>query len=553
MRDLDLYFEFERMEEAGKDDGGAVTLTCLAANSPLTDEIWSQVISPTLVHPSNDPATFLTLDYDSALLSYYDTVICSSSTLLDDARHNPYRHVILPMAMASEGLYHATLAVSASTLRLSEPRYGVAALKHGQKAIQALIRILKRGIQSDADMDELLGLALMLCWYEITDGCRPSWVTHLNGIRAISARCRKPPTFTHDSSHSSNLRQFFNRYFAFHLVLARTAFRVDSDVAPGKYTMFKSPDAPTHLVRKIYEPSLDRALVSGSGGSGDSNSAGGENLQELAATSTNFLALTMPLEELDEIDPYMGFSNSLLLLINEIADLAWRSPPKCMDANAISLRVKAFHLKESLDKLRQRPPGQLVSAATSGNDCPDRDLATKFMIIAEANRLGALLFLHEICSNRFRFEGSYHNPETYDDYDQNTLLPRFPEEDKHNYIRAILDLIGHNLPWIIRTAALPLWPLFLAGCCAVTEEDRMTVMVIFEESEQLKRFGNIRPAREVVEMVWRQHDLGVQDDRKRRRAAAVATGRPVEKNTQSERFIWERAMKMLGGWKLSLT
>jgi hypothetical protein len=54
-------------------------------------------------------------------------------------------------------------------------------------------------------------------------------------------------------------------------------------------------------------------------------------------------------------------------------------------------------------------------------------------------------------------------------------------------------------------------------------------------------------------MVWRQHDLGVQDDRKRRRAAAVATGRPVEKNAQSERFIWERAMKMLGGWKLSLT
>jgi hypothetical protein len=490
MRDLDLYFEFERMDKTGKGQEGAVTLTCLASDNSITDELWGRVMSPTLVRPSTGPATFLTLEYDTALMSYYETVICSSSTLLDDARHNPYRHVILPMAMASEGLYHATLAVSAQTLRLSEPKYGVAALKHGQKAIQALIGILKRGIESDADMDELLGLALMLCWYEITDGCRPSWVTHLNGIHAISARCHKSPTFTHDSSHSSNLRQFFNRYFAFHLVLARTAFRVDldADVVSGKYTMFKPPDSPTHLVRKIYEPSLNSALVRGSGGSRQSNSAGLENLEELAATSTNFLALTMPLEELDEIDPCMGFSNSLLLLINEIADLAWRSPPKCMDANTISLRVKAFHLKESLEKLRQRPPKQLVPANIM-NDCPDRDLATEFMIIAEANRLGALLFLHEICSNRFRFEGSYHSSEVYDDYDQNTLLPRFPDEDKLTYIRAILDLIGHNLPWIIRTAALPLWPLFLAGCCSVTEEDRMTVMVIFEESEQLKRFG----------------------------------------------------------------
>lgn len=556
MRDLELYFDFERSLMGETDNAPIpVAVAYSTSNAFLSEALQSRAMSLSLVRPSTGPAEFQVLEYDSSLMSYYETVICSSSTLLDNARHNPYRSVFIPMAMVSDGLYHATLAISAQTLRLSDPKYRFAALKHGQKAIQALIRILKRGINSEADMDELLGLALMLCWYEITDGCRPSWVTHLNGIRAISARCRKPSPLGPESSRSSHLRQFFNQYFAFHLVLARTAFRIDADMASSKDFLLTYPDPPTNLVRKIYGPSLNNTLVRGSLGSRETNISEPEDLQQLAATSTGFLAVTMPLDELDVIDPYMGLSNSLLLLINEIAELAWRSPPKGLDDCAESLKAKAFYIKESLEKLRQRLPVQLELASASGHikdDDPSRDLVTEFVIIAEANRLGALLFLHEICSNRFRFEGSYYPSEIHDECDQNTILPRFPDEDRNNYIRVILDLIEHSLPWIIRTAALPLWPLFLAGCCAVTEEDRMTVMTIFEESEQMKRFGHIRPAREVVEMVWRQHDLGVQDDRKRRKAAAVATGRPIEKSKQSERFVWERAMKMLGGWKLSL-
>jgi hypothetical protein len=89
-------------------------------------------------------------------------------------------------------------------------------------------------------------------------------------------------------------------------------------------------------------------------------------------------------------------------------------------------------------------------------------------------------------------------------------------------------------------------------------------------------------------MVWRQRDLGVQDDRKRRKSAAArlscAFGKDkdteldgsglvdgdalnfavpsllacgdqarISPSRQVERFEWERAMSMLGGWKLSLT
>jgi hypothetical protein len=61
-------------------------------------------------------------------------------------------------------------------------------------------------------------------------------------------------------------------------------------------------------------------------------------------------------------------------------------------------------------------------------------------------------------------------------------------------------------------------------------------------------------------MIWRQRDLGVQDDRKRRHAAAMASemheSNPISSPLATkgvQLFEWERAMMMMGGLKLSLT
>ena len=100
---------------------------------------------------------------------------------------------------------------------------------------------------------------------------------------------------------------------------------------------------------------------------------------------------------------------------------------------------------------------------------------------------------------------------------------------------------------MIHTAALPLWSLFLAGCSVDNEEQRIAALQIFEATEERKRFGNVKPAREVMEMVWRQRDLG----RDQRRSAASA-----RKNSDPAlvgQYEWERAMALLGGWKISLT
>lgn len=60
---------------------------------------------------------------------------------------------------------------------------------------------------------------------------------------------------------------------------------------------------------------------------------------------------------------------------------------------------------------------------------------------------------------------------------------------------------------------------------------------------------NIAPAKEVVEMVWRQRDLLAEDEGKRQRGDA----QPKKDPLRGTRFDWEHAMVMLGDWKLSLT
>ncbi|OQE42256.1 hypothetical protein PENCOP_c004G05276 [Penicillium coprophilum] len=403
-------------------------------------------------------------DCDPVLLSYFENIICSSATLVDNAHYNPYRYLILPMALQSDGIYHAALAIAANTLKLSDQRYRLSALEHHHRAISHLRGLLSKDSWVESELDEMLGLVLMLCWFDISDNSRSSWVTHLNGFQnLIRTRKERPGR----SCHSQELASFFSRYFAFHLVLARTAFRVTP------LSSHTSPLPPDSI-----------------------------------------------LEYSDTIDPYMGLSPALLLLINQVAELAWT----CEDGNIKINRKDVHQLKTNLDSLQQKIPTEHID--------PDTECAA----IAEANRLGALLLLHEICLTKAPMNRSG--------------IPTLESEEKDVYVERILTLILKKKVNMMRTAVTPLWPLFLAGCCARREEERVIVLELFKELESIRRFGNITPAIEVVEMVWRQRDLSVQDERKLRKK--LNTQRQKDP-LQEARFSWEHAMVMLGGWKLSLT
>jgi hypothetical protein len=135
-----------------------------------TDNLPSTSISFLSPSLATIPTDARSLD-DPTLLSFFERIICSSSTLVDNAHCNPYRYLILPMAMSSTGLYHATLAIAANTLRLSNPAYRVPALEHHSRALTHLRLLLSQNEWSERELDEMIGLVLMLCWFEVFIAC----------------------------------------------------------------------------------------------------------------------------------------------------------------------------------------------------------------------------------------------------------------------------------------------------------------------------------------------------------------------------------------------
>lgn len=327
------------------------------------------------------------------------------------------------------------------------------------------------------------------------------------------------------------------RYFAFHLVLAKTTFQPDgndSDDIRTASSIVPSPsEDPTPATR---EPSQDADILA-------------------LSPSSSFLAAHMNEDSMDEIDLYKGFSDRLLLLINEITDLVPLG--KTTDNKTIFI-AKARHLKSSLDTVQQHLPEFPVSSSTSSStstppptSTPGPDLATRKIAIsatAETYRQGAVILLHHILTQCHTAGSS-------------TVASHViivPAKEQQTAIASILNTIDHHFETMIHTAALPLWSLFLAGCCVDNNEElRMTALRIFETIEAKKRFGNVAPARMVMEMVWRQRDLG-RDQRRTSVAAAAATNRkkilpdPAAARPQGL-YEWERAAMLLGGWKISLT
>lgn len=156
--------------------------------------------------------------------------------------------------------------------------------------------------------------------------------------------------------------------------------------------------------------------------------------------------------------------------------------------------------------------------------------------IAEIYRLGALLYLHEVLSTP-ALEFPY-------------CRRIFKAGEKEHYVSQILDMTSSNITQICSVASMPLWSLFLAGCCAISETDRVKVLQIFEHVEKQCQFGNVIPAHAALEAVWRQKDL-LRDE------PSPASGRAQnQRGNRAQTYVqyeWEKALDMLGGWRISLT
>lgn len=180
---------------------------------------WTSYDSPPFTHatdiliPPTIPIFALT-SIETQLIEYYIHSLAPKCSLSIDL--NPYLDVLLPVAYDFAPLRHTLIAASACQLfHFSGERiFEVHSLRHRSKAIRGLNEHLGR---EKTDWKSLATMA-MFCFRDITDGCEPSWITHLKmGLRMLrELRC--------STRTDADLRNFCEIYFVAHEVMGRTAW-----------------------------------------------------------------------------------------------------------------------------------------------------------------------------------------------------------------------------------------------------------------------------------------------------------------------------------------
>lgn len=305
-------------------------------------------------------------------------------------------------------------------------------------------------------------------------------MTHISFYRTLFRQWLQFPSRRKIFANSA-VYQFFVQYFKYHVVIAKTAFPIESrSITPNTNARIDLSD--DWKVQPQPEHEQEKPV-------GFSDPLCEDDVGLVRWASTENLALDMDMDTLDQISPYNCISSHLLLLINEITELkdTIRSchPDKLTEVAAHGYNF--LRLEKSLESLHQRLPPHLERQSLAG---------WTMLQIAEAYRLAALIMLYETIA----------------------LMPRrrrSPEpacahaENENDYVRRVLGLVQEILeapesPQL--TASWPLWPLFVAGCCVQGPSDRRLVRALFDRAESEKLFGNIAAARKVVEMVWKQDD-----------------------------------------------
>lgn len=106
-------------------------------------------------------------DYDGYILRFYDNDVCTRTTLLDDKTYNPLRFAVLPMISFSDTVLSAVLAISATKLAHTDPRFRAKALRHRQEVISNLAKSLQTVNQQLINYLEALVSVIVLCWCDV--------------------------------------------------------------------------------------------------------------------------------------------------------------------------------------------------------------------------------------------------------------------------------------------------------------------------------------------------------------------------------------------------
>lgn len=145
---------------------------------------------------------------DDVLYQYYTDIVLPSCTLYDD-RSNGFRYVILPMASNSPILLQAVLAVSAFAYSKVKANFKYIADFHKLNVLEGLLGLMKRN--TIASQLEILAIVMLLCIFELKNGCSQDWIVHMKGA-LVYCKAKTANNFAEDE-----LTVFAKKYFIYQL------------------------------------------------------------------------------------------------------------------------------------------------------------------------------------------------------------------------------------------------------------------------------------------------------------------------------------------------
>ncbi|OJD35381.1 zn 2cys6 transcription factor [Diplodia corticola] len=157
---------------------------------------------------------------EAYLLDYFTSFICPNCSL--SPTHNPYLRYITPMARCYAPLQQVILSVAANQLRLlNDHRYEREAWLYKARAMSGL----RASMDAGAVGWPFVATVLMLCFYDISDGCDESWLTHLKGGLGVLQHMQGAAVSQH--TEGAALAKFFTMYFTAHQIMSTTARETD--------------------------------------------------------------------------------------------------------------------------------------------------------------------------------------------------------------------------------------------------------------------------------------------------------------------------------------
>ncbi|TVY44421.1 L-arabinose-responsive transcription regulator ARA1 [Lachnellula cervina] len=413
----------------------------------------SPVISPLLEFSAPVYMEFTEGRSRRALVDHFCNVLSHLIVFKEDTG-NPFRQLVLPLSHASSPVMNAIFALSSAHLEYRGIENEEKSLTFHNRALQGLAQLIDQNDQERRE--EVLGAIILLVYYEVLvqRGSSNMVNGHLKGAMTI---IKSGPQVTTPTS------LFLERAFRFYDVIAALSLGTP-------------PNSTTQPCASPFPSS-------------SSHQSNG------------------PESPLSSVDTLLGLSADLWPVIHRLSHLlSFKNSIEA--AIAAGETSKAAVLRTELENASQaiefalttwKPP---MKPGFVEEEKSSEDVANKCAIggarmqsilnNAEAYRNSAFVYLYRTIHS---------HPRSH------------PLVQNHTHLSLLACSVVVNSAESCHDGPMSalLWPLFVASCEAITEEDRGLALSSFGGTERRQGMHNIMRTWEVVQEVWQRADLGQEE------------------------------------------